>query len=310
MRGQGAEPEVLGAARLLVPATEPPQPARPPTPPPEIPWEERTFALPASHWLACLRRRVALHLRLPRSAKTGVAGSQHPCFKIDNSPLELVRLKCEEAGMAQLSQVRRGKTTYTTFRGLGPMSAYKFCTVEKYKALGQGSAALMQPPRGRATSDVMTIAIPPITAVHIATADTWTLKVDLYLGVFNAADAFTLPVNASTLYAGQGDPTALFKRMALKVLREMCERGLPVSRAFAMLLPPEARPPLPPASSDSDSESELSSESKEEESRSESSSSSTRHGESAPLEEGSEGAASVAVLSCVMAASTIAATSA
>ena len=308
MRGQGAEPEVLGAARALVPATEPPQPARPPTPPPEIPWEERTFALPASHWLACLRRRVALHLRLPRSAKTGVAGSQHPCFKIDNSPLELVRLKCEEAGMAQLSQVRRGKTTYTTFRGLGPMSAYKFCTVEKYKALGQGSAALMQPPRGRATSDVMTIAIPPITAVHIATADTWTLKVDLYLGVFNAADAFTLPVNASTLYAGQGDPTALFKRMALKVLREMCERGLPVSRAFAMLLPPEARPPLPPASSDSDSESELSSESEEEESSS--SSSSTRHGESAPLEEGREGAASVAVLSCDMAASTIAATSA
>ena len=65
----------------------------------EKPWEERDFGIPASVWLSTLHRAVARHVRLPRSAKSGVAGSQHPKFIVENSPLELVRLKCEAAGM-------------------------------------------------------------------------------------------------------------------------------------------------------------------------------------------------------------------
>ena len=68
-------------------------------------------------------KKVARHVRLPRSAKTGVPGSQHPVFYVDNSPLEFVRLKCEEAGMVQMSQVKRGQTVKTTSEGLGPMTA-------------------------------------------------------------------------------------------------------------------------------------------------------------------------------------------
>ena len=75
--------------------------------------------------------------------------------------------------------------------------------MEQYKQLGQGSAALMKPPRGRVTSDVFTIVIPPITVVHTATADTWTATVDLYLGVFNSNNLFTLPLRANTIYSGQ-----------------------------------------------------------------------------------------------------------
>ena len=65
----------------------------------ETPWQERDFSIPASVWEATLGRAVARHVRLPRSAKSGVAGSQHPRFIVENSPLELVRLKCESAGM-------------------------------------------------------------------------------------------------------------------------------------------------------------------------------------------------------------------
>lgn len=75
--------------------------------------------------------------------------------------------------------------------------------MEEYKKLGQGSAALMAPGRGRTVSDVLTIAIPPITVKHIATPSTWTAKVDLYLGVFNSSNVFTLPMTANTLYHGQ-----------------------------------------------------------------------------------------------------------
>ena len=218
----------------------PPEPLSPEPPAVEIPWREREFAIPAGHWLASLGKKVARHVRLPRSAKTGVPGSQHPVFYVDNSPLELVRLKCEEAGMVQTSQVKRGQTVKTIFEGLGPTTAYRFCDVDKYKALGRGSAALMAPPAGRHQSDVLTLAIPPITATHIATKDSWTLKVELYLGVFNSSNTFTLPLKANEIYAGMPDPTELFKRMALKVIREMCEsdRIYPVSRALIRLLPP------------------------------------------------------------------------
>ena len=65
----------------------------------ETPWQERDFSIPASVWEATLGRAVARHVRLPRSAKSGMAGSQHPRFIVENSPLELVRLKCESAGM-------------------------------------------------------------------------------------------------------------------------------------------------------------------------------------------------------------------
>ena len=75
--------------------------------------------------------------------------------------------------------------------------------MEEYKKLGQGSAALMAPRMGRVVSDVFTIAIPPITVQHIATPTTWTAKVDLYLGVFNSSNVFTLPITANTLYQGQ-----------------------------------------------------------------------------------------------------------
>ena len=81
--------------------------------------------LPARIWLACLQWAVARHVRLPHSARTGVPGSQHPCFKIQNTPLELLRAKCLEAGVPETSQVVSGRKTTTTFQGWGPMSAYK-----------------------------------------------------------------------------------------------------------------------------------------------------------------------------------------
>ena len=61
----------------------------------------------------------------------------------------------------------------------------------------------MAPPRGRTTSDVLTIVIPPITVQHIATDEIWTAKVSLHLGVFNSSGIFTLPMNSNTLYSGQ-----------------------------------------------------------------------------------------------------------
>ena len=144
--------------------------------------------------------------------------------------------------------------------------------MKQYKKLGQGSAALMAPPRGRDVSDVFTIVIPPITVVHTATDDTWTAKVSLHLGVFNSSGMFTLPMNANTIYRGQvcmhacndctlfyylillprlkplpfyypfhlqADPTTIFKRMAMKVLGEMCCREFPLSSRFKRLLGPE-----------------------------------------------------------------------
>ena len=220
------------------------------------PWQECGFEVPAGVWLNTLHKKVARHVRLPRSATRGVAGSQHPIFQIHNTPLELARHKCLEAGLVQEGEpVKRGKVTKTSFLGMGPMTAYNFCQVHSYKRLGQGSAVLQCPSRGRSTSDVMTIAIPPIRVVHCQSVDEWTLHVSLYLGVFNSSDHFTLPSKANDIYRGQEDPTSLFKRMSLKVLGEMCDADMPVSREFRRLLGPEYQ-----------SEDDLSSESEEEES--------------------------------------------
>ena len=66
----------------------------------------------------------------------------------------------------------------------------------------------------------------------------WTMKVDMYLGVFNDSSRFTLPVNANDLYQGQADPTQLFTRMALQVLGEKYVRRMPISYKFKALLGP------------------------------------------------------------------------
>ena len=66
----------------------------------------------------------------------------------------------------------------------------------------------------------------------------WTATVDMYLGVFNDQNVFTLPATANALYAGQDDPTQLFTRMALQILGEMYVRRMPISNRFKELLGP------------------------------------------------------------------------
>ena len=203
----------------------------------EVPLRERDFILPASIWLHTLNRLVARHVRLPRSAKSGVAGSQHPRFSIANSPLELVRLKCESAGLTLHETNIVGISTRTVWKGLGPMSAFHFCQTERCKTLGVGSAALRAPGKGKTVSDVLTMAIPPITVTHIESHKEWRVEIDMYLGVFHSSKNFTLPMSANDIY--ETDPTDLFVRMGLKVLKMMYERNFPLSHAFKVLLGPE-----------------------------------------------------------------------
>ena len=106
-------------------APRPPPPPTPFPPPPLPPWRQREASIPARIWLASLQRAVCSRVRLPRSARSGVPGSQNPRFEIMNTPLELLRSKCLEAGMQETSQVVKGRKTVTTFKGQGPMSAYK-----------------------------------------------------------------------------------------------------------------------------------------------------------------------------------------
>ena len=56
-----------------------------------------------------------------------------------NSPRELVRLKCEQAGLELQPQLCTNKngTRKTVWKGLGPMSAYNFCQTNRMKKLGQ-----------------------------------------------------------------------------------------------------------------------------------------------------------------------------
>ena len=129
-------------------------------------WEQMEFMLPASIWLNTLHKALAQHVRVPRSAKSGTAGSQHPKFVVQNSPLELVKRKCLQAGMVQIGEPSinpRTRVQITTFKGLGPMTAYRFCQTNLFKKYGQGSGALMAPGKGRDSSAVLTVAIPPIT---------------------------------------------------------------------------------------------------------------------------------------------------
>ena len=202
-----------------------------------MPWQKRDFQLPASIWLHTFHRLVSRHVRLPRSAKSGVAGSQHPRFSILNSPLELVRLKCESAGLRFHESTIVGISTRTVWKGHGPMSAFDFCRTQDCKALGVGSAALRAPGKGKKVSDVLTLAIPPITVTHYESHKEWRVEVDMYLGVFHSSKNFTLPMNANDLY--DTDPTDLFVRMGLKVLKLMYERNFPLSRTFKLLLGPE-----------------------------------------------------------------------
>ena len=123
-----------------------------------------------------------------------------------------------------------------TWKSLGPMSAYLFCNVQKFKRYGHGSAALMAPGKGREQSDVLTIALPPITVRHVQNANGWTAHVDLYLGVYNSSNLFTLPLSSNKIYEGQEDPTPLFVRMARRALSEMVAREMPVSPQFRKLL--------------------------------------------------------------------------
>ena len=83
---------------------------------------------------------------------------------MENSSLKLVALKCLQAGLEQEGERRRvGKALVTTFKGMGPMTAYRFCQTQYFKKFGQGSGALMAPGKGKDSSDVVTVAIPPIT---------------------------------------------------------------------------------------------------------------------------------------------------
>ena len=183
---------------------EPPPPTRTiatsPVPPVALPWEEQEYSLPAYIWLNTLEKAVARHIKLPRSALQGAPGSQHPTFTIFNSPLELVRLKCEAAGLQQEGDTTtRGQRKVTVFKGMGPMTAFNFCRVERMKALGHGSGALVAPRRSTGRlSEVMTLACPPITVKHIETKHEWKMEVDFYLGVYNDMDRFTLPQPANT----------------------------------------------------------------------------------------------------------------
>ena len=101
-------------------------------------WESMDFKLPASLWLNTLYTQVARHVRRPVSTGRGAA-SHHPCFPILNSPRELVRLKCEQAGLELQPQLCTNKngTRKTVWKGLGPMSAYNFCQTNRMKKLGQ-----------------------------------------------------------------------------------------------------------------------------------------------------------------------------
>ena len=209
---------------------------------PQASWEERTFQLPASIWLSTLEVAVARHIKLPRSALQGAPGSQHPTFTIANSPLALVRLKCEDAGLHQEGgTVTKGQRKVTVFKGSGPMTAFKFCSVQKMKALGHGSGALVAPRQSTGlVSEVLTLACPPITVRHVETRHEWKMEVDFYLGVYNDLDRFTLPQPANLIYGNdQEEVEEIFRQAARYVLGEMLVRGFPISQRFKELLPPE-----------------------------------------------------------------------
>ena len=203
-------------------------------------WEEQEYNLPARIWLSTLEKAVARHIKLPRSALQGAPGSQHPRFTIFNSPLELVRLKCEAAGLQQEGETTTSRhRKVTIFKGMGPMTAFNFCSVQKMKALGHGSGALVAPKRSTGLmSEVLTLACLPITVRHVETKHEWKMEVDFYLGVYNDMDRFTLPQPANTIYGvNQLEVEAILRQAAQFVLGEMLIRGFPISDRFRQLLP-------------------------------------------------------------------------
>jgi hypothetical protein len=111
----------------------------------EFNWDTSHVSFPAIKWLNALRKMVANHIRLPNSGKSGVPGNQHPRFQLHNTPIYLCRRRCCEAGLVQKGGVKRsGETALTTFKGDGPMSAYRFCGLKaEVKRWGVGSALLI-----------------------------------------------------------------------------------------------------------------------------------------------------------------------
>ena len=128
----------LSGAALSACQPPPIAPLSPPVPPPppsesQIWWQNAEAPLPARIWLNNLHKKAARHVRLPRSAVSGVAGSQHPQYTIENTPLSLVKAKCVEAGLILDGEERvtKGSAIVTTWKGKGLMTAFNFCQVEK-----------------------------------------------------------------------------------------------------------------------------------------------------------------------------------
>jgi hypothetical protein len=168
-----------------------------------------------------------------------VPGSQHPIYTVENSPYMLVEKKCLDAGLTMQGQgrVRKGNVTITIFKGWGPMAAFRFLQVDRYKKLGMGSGALKAPIKGQDYSDVLTFGIPPITVTHRESPDAWTATIDHYLAVYNSSDLCTLPVNSNTIY--DEDPTEVFKQTAQMIMGEMSVVQMPLSKALKRRLPRE-----------------------------------------------------------------------
>lgn len=209
--------------------------------------------IPARVWLNTLLKRVARVVRAPNSAKTGVAGNQHPSFSIDMSPYDLTERKCLEAGLKRQQDTRVAGNLVRTWRGDGPYMAYQFCRTNLRKPFGQGSGVLAAPRRNRPHSSVLTIAIPPITVKHIEGEDDLEMTVDFYLAVFLDTGALILPSNSNRLYKPTSNPTQLFTGMAMHILGEMATRDFPLSSKFHEMLGSEYN----------SAESELSSEGEE-----------------------------------------------
>ena len=120
------------------------------------------------------------------------------------------------------------------------MTAFNFCSVQKMKALGHGSGALVAPRRATGLrSEVLTLACPPITVKHVETAHEWRMEVDFYLGIYNDQDRFTLPQPANIIYGDQEAVESILRQTAQYVLGEMLVRGLPISSRFKRLIPAE-----------------------------------------------------------------------
>ena len=212
-------------------------PMQMPTPPPApttTDWTDVNFCMPGNIWLNALEKRVSAHVRMPRSGGEGKPGTSHPSFNMAASPPGAVRLKCEQAGIPLKST--KGKVT--TYEGHGPMMAYKFCSTQKHKKLGQGSGALMAPGKFRTSSDILIFAVPPVIVSH--NSETWQMKVEFYLCVYNGeghdqTGRITLPPNPNKLYGTQ-DVETLFEKTALHILGEMRVRRLPLSTNFKTIL--------------------------------------------------------------------------